>query len=117
MADIEDSITTLERLLDTNMRLVKDDGSVGKVNVSKEWFDRDLLKSYDAQVTVNLSASLDRKIGFSGSKRQRIDSPRVNIWVLEKSGAAESGRRIRDKMRQEINRIIRETRTTPNITQ
>ena len=113
---VEDSITTLVRLLDTNMRLVKDDGSVGKVYVSKEWFDRGLMKTYDAQVTVGLGGSIDRKIGFSASLRLRIDSPRVNVWVLEKPGAAESGRRIRDKMRQEINRIIREKRTKPNIT-
>ena len=117
MATIEDSITTLVRLLDVNMRLVKDDGSVGKVYVSKGWFDRDLMKTYDAQVTVGLGGSLDRKIGFSGNKRLTVDSPRVNVWVLEKHGAAESGRRVRDKMRQEIKRIIREKRTKPNITE
>ena len=117
MSSIEDSITTLVRLLDTNMRLVKDVGSVGKVYVSKEWFDRALMKSYDSQVTVGLAGSIDRKIGFSASRRLRVDSPRVNVWVLEKAGAAESGRRIRDKMRQEINRIIREKRTKPNITE
>ncbi len=116
MPEIEDSITTLARLLETNMRLVKDDGSVGKVYVSKEWFDRELMKNYDAQVTVGLGGSVDRKIGFSASKRLRIDSPRVNVWIIEKSEAAEPGRRIREKMRQEINRLIREKRTRPNIT-
>jgi hypothetical protein len=116
MTDIEDSITTLVRLLDTNMRLVKDDGSVGKVYVSKEWFDRELMKSYDAQVTVGLIASLDRKLGISAIKRLNVGSPRVNVWVIEKSEAAESGRSIRDKMRQEINRIVREKRTKPNVT-
>jgi len=116
MADIEDSITTLVRLLDANMRLIKDDESVGKVYVSKGWFDRDLMKTYDAQVTVGLSGSTDRKIGFSGSKRLTVDSPQVNVWVLEKPQSAESGRRVRDKMRQEIKRIIREKRTKPNNT-
>ena len=116
MVTIEDSITTLVRLLDVNMRLVKDDGSVGKVYVSKSWFDRDLLKTYDAQVTVSLGGSLDRKVGFSGTKRLTVDSPRVNAWVIEKPSAAESGRRVRDKMRQEIKRILREKRTKPNIT-
>jgi hypothetical protein len=116
MATIEDSVTTLVRLLDVNMRLVKDDGSVGKVYVSEGWFDRDLLKTYGAQVTVGLGGSLDRKIGFSGSKRLTVDSPRVNVWVLEKPQSAESGRRVRDKMRQETKRIIREKRTKPNIT-
>jgi hypothetical protein len=75
------------------------------------------MKTYDAQVTVGLGGSIDRKIGFSASRRLRVDSPRVNVWVLEKPEAAESGRRIRDKMRQEINRIIREKRTKPNITE
>jgi hypothetical protein len=74
------------------------------------------MKTYDTQVTVGLSGSVDRKIGFSGSKRLTVDSPRVNVWVLEKSGSAES-RRIRDKMRQEIKRIVREKRTKPNITE
>jgi len=117
MADIEDSITTLVRLLGNSMKLVKDDGSVGNVYVSKEWFDRNLMKTYDAQVTVGLSGSVDRKIGFSASKRLTEDSPRVNVWVLEKSGAVQSARRIRDKMRQEIKRIIREKRTKPNLTE
>jgi len=117
MADIEDSITTLVRLLGNSMRLVKDDGSVGNVYVSKEWFDRGLMKTYDAQVTVGLGGSLDRKIGFSGSKRLTVDSPRVNVWVLEKSGAVQSARRIREKMRQEIKRIVREKRTKPNLTE
>ena len=117
MPNVEDSITTLVRLLDTYIRLVKDDGSVGNVYVSKEWFDRDLMKTYDAQVTVGLGGSRDHKIGFSASKRLTEDSPRVNVWVLEKPGAVQSSRRIRDKMRQEIKRIIREKRTKPNITE
>lgn len=48
MPNVEDSITTLVRLLDNNMRLVKDDGSIGNVYVSKEWYDRNLMKTYDA---------------------------------------------------------------------
>jgi len=116
MPNVEDSVTTLVRLLNNNIRLVKDDGSVGSVYVSKEWFDRDLMKTYDAQVTVGLSGSLDRKIGLSGSKRLTVDSPRVNVWVVEKSSSVQSARRIRDKLRQEIKRIIREKRTKPNIT-
>jgi hypothetical protein len=117
MPNVEDSITTLVRLLDNSIRLVKDDGSVGVIYVSKEWFDRNLMKTYDAQVTVGLSGSVDRKIGFSGSKRLTEDSPRVNVWVIEKSGSEQSSRRTRDKMRQEIKRIVREKRTKPNITE
>jgi len=117
MPNVEDSITTLVRLLDNSMKLVKDNGSVANVYISKEWVDRGLMKTYDAQVTVGLGGSLDRKIGFSGSKRLTVDSPSINVWVLEKSGAVQSARRIREKMRQEIKRIIREKRTKPNITE
>jgi len=117
MPNVEDSVTTIVRLLDNNMKLVKDDGSIGNVYVSKEWFDRNLMKTYDAQITVGLGGSVDHKIGFSASKRLTVDSPRVNVWVLEKSGSVQSARRIRDKMRQEIKRIIRERRTKPNITE
>jgi len=117
VADLEDVVTTLVRLLDTNMRLVKDDGSVGNVHVSEAWYDRDFLKTYDAQVTVSGGERVDRKIGTSGTKRLTIGSPRVNIWVLEKSDAAESGRSIRNKLQQEIARIIREKRTKPYITE
>lgn len=116
MTDIEDSVTTLVRLLDANMRLVKDNGSVGKVYVSKEWYDRELMKSYDAQVTVGLVSNSDHKLGLSATKRLSIGSSRVNVWVIEKGGAEETGRSIRDKMRQEINRIVREKRTKPNVT-
>jgi hypothetical protein len=109
MADIEDPITTLVRLLDTNIRVVKDDGSLAKIHVSKEWYDRELLKNYDGQVTVGLDRSEDQKIGFSGTSRRRIGYARVNIWTIQSRG-------MRDKMRKEINRIIREKRTKPNVT-
>lgn len=117
MPNIEDSVETVARLLQSYMRLVRDDGSVGTVYVSREWFDRDLMKNYDAQVTVGLGESVDRKVGFSAGKRLTEDSVRVNVWVLEKQGSPQSSRRVRDKMRQEIKRIVREKRAKPNITE
>jgi hypothetical protein len=114
MTEIEDPITTLVRLLQKNMRLVKDDGSLASVLITKEWYDRELFKNYDAQVTVGLEHSDDQKIGFSGTARRRLGYAKVNIWLVDKQGV--TGRNMRDKLREEINRIIREKRTKPNET-
>jgi hypothetical protein len=82
--------------------------------VTTEWYDRELLKGVDGQVTVGLDHSEDQKLGFSASLRRRVGYARVNIWVVDRPGSM--GRQIRDKLRQEINRIIREKRTKPNET-
>ena len=105
---IEDPVTTVVRLLGKNMRVVKDDGSLASVYVSKEWYDRELLKNYEAQVTVGLQHSDDKKLSLSGALRRRLSFLKVNAWS--------SNRDIREKLREEINRIIREKRTTPNVT-
>jgi len=114
--EIEDPTTTLVRLLDKNMRVVKDDGSSAKILVSREWYDRELFKNYDGQVTVGLDHSEDQKVGFSGTARRRVGFARVNIWTTDKPEQGDAGRRMRDKMRAEVNRIVREKRTKPNET-
>lgn len=116
MPEIEDPLTTLVRLLDRNMRVINDDGSLAKIQVSQQWYDRELLKNYDGQVTVGFDRSEDNKIGFSGTARRRNGFARVNIWTIDKPEQGVTGRKMRDKMRAEINRIIREKRTKPNET-
>jgi len=114
MAEIEDLVTTLVRLLDKNLRVVKDDGSLANIHVSTEWYDRELLKNCDGQVTVGLDRSEDQKIGLSATLRRRVGYARVNIWVVDKPGV--TGREMRNKLRQEVNRVVREKRTKPNET-
>jgi len=114
MVEIEDPVTTLVRLLEKNMQVVKDDGSLAKIHVSTEWYDRELLKNYDGQVTVGLDHSEDQKIGFSATMRRRVGYARVNLWVVDKPSVM--GRKMRNKLRQEINRVVREKRTKPNET-
>jgi len=116
MPEIEDPIFTFVRLLNKNMQVVKDDGSIAKILVSQEWYDRELLKNYDGQVTVGLDRSEDNKIGFSGTARRRIGFARVNIWAVDKPEQGVTGRKMRDEMRAEVNRVIREKRTKPNET-
>jgi len=114
MAEIEDPVTTLVRLLDKNIQVTKDDGSQADICVTTEWYDRELLKNVDAQVTVGLDHSEDQKLGFSATLRRRVGYARVKIWILEKPGSA--GKQIRNRLRQEINRVVREKRTKPNET-
>ncbi len=114
MAEIEDPVVTLVRLLDKNIHVVKDDGNLADINVTTEWFDRELLKNVDGQVTVGLDHSEDQKLGLSASMRRRVGYARVKVWVVDKPGSA--ARSIRNKLRQEINRVIREKRTKPNET-
>jgi len=116
MSQIEDPITTLVRLLQKNMWLVKDDGSLANILVSREWYDRELFKNYYGQVTVGLQRSEDQKLGLSGSYRRRICYAIVNIWVVDKPERGVIGSVVREKLREEINRIIRENRNKPNET-
>ena len=112
---IEDPVTTLVRLLKTKMWLVKDDGSLANIHVGKQWYDRELLKDYDGQVTVGLARSEDKKLSMTGKVRVRFGFLQVNIWVIDKPPSL-VGRDMREKLREETLRIIRENRNKPNET-
>jgi hypothetical protein len=102
----EDPVTTIVQLLKDNMHVVKDDESLAKIYVSKEWYDQALFKNYDGQVTVGLEHSLDQKLELSGAARRRLGFVKVNAWSYSRD--------IREKLREEINRIIRENRNNPS---
>ncbi len=117
MPEVEDPVVTLVRLLKANMRVVNDDQSVASIFVSREWYDRELLKNYDGQVTAGLrQPSQVKPITLDHSLSQRILNFKVDCWVVNKSTLKQSGNRTRSKLREEILRIIREKRTKPNET-
>jgi hypothetical protein len=72
MSEIENPVDTVVRLLSKNMRVVKEDGSLASILVSREWYDRELFKNYDGQITVGLAESRDTKIEMSGRLRRRL---------------------------------------------
>lgn len=111
---VEDPVVTVVRLLDKNVNLVKEDGSLARVSVTPEYYDRELSKNVDAQVTVGLDRSEDQKLGFSAILRRRVGYLKVNTWTVDRTNT--SARQTRDKLRQEVNRVIREKRTKPNQT-
>jgi hypothetical protein len=116
MSEIEDSVTIVIRLLSKNMRVVKEDNAIANIYVSKEWYDRELFKNYDGQVTVGLSESRDTKVEMSGRIRRRLGSLRVNVWAKDRPATTDPGRLMRNKMVEEVNRIVRQNRNQPNVT-
>ena len=116
MSEIEDSVTIVIRLLSKNMHVVKEDSSVASIYVSKEWYDRELFKNYDGQITVGLAESRDTKIEMSGRIRRRLGSLRVNVWATDRPATSDPGKLMRNKMVEEVNRIVRQNRNQPNVT-
>jgi hypothetical protein len=108
MSEVENPVDTVVRLLSKNMWVVKEDGSLASMIVSKEWYDRELFKNYDGQITVGLAESRDTKIEMSGRLRRRVGSLRVNVWSQDML--------TRQKMVEEVNRIVRQNRNKPNET-
>jgi hypothetical protein len=116
MSEVEDPVDTVVRLLSKNMWVVKEDGSLASIIVSKEWYDRELFKNHDGQITVGLAESIDAKIEMSGRLRRRLGSLRVNVWATDKDVSSDSGKLMRQKMVEELNRIVRQNRNKPNET-
>ena len=112
--DPEDPITTVMRLLNRSLKIVRDDGSLAKVYISREWYDRELFKDYDGQITIGIAESRDERLEISGRIRRRIITFRLNVWATDKPGPFDPGRTIRRKMVDAVNRVIRENRNTPN---
>jgi hypothetical protein len=114
VSQIEDPVLTLMRLLERYLWVVKDDGSLANIHISQEWYDRELFKNHDAQITVGLDRNEDNKLSFDGNLRRRLSFARVNVWVVDKPEQGIVGRTMRDRIQADVNRIIREKRNHPN---
>jgi hypothetical protein len=115
MSAFEDPVTTTIRLLSDKIQVVKDDNSIAQIYVSKEWYDRELFKNYDAQISVGLAQSQDRMLEISGRIRQRIGRLRVNVWATDKVGSSDTGREIREKTVEQVNTVVHENMKVPNV--
>jgi hypothetical protein len=116
MSEVENPVDSIVRLLSKNIRVVKDDSSLASIHVSREWYDRELFKNCDGQITVGLAESRDTKVEMSGRLRRRIGSLRVNVWTTDRPATSDPGRLMRQKMVEEVNRIVRQNRNKPNET-
>jgi hypothetical protein len=94
--------------------VVKDSGSLANLLATKEQYDRELLKQYDAQITLGLDSSQDQKLELAGRLRRRYMILRCNIYTVDKTApGADAGKVMRDKVTAQINAIIRENRNLP----
>jgi hypothetical protein len=114
MSQTEDPVLTLVRLVKRYLWVVKDDGSLANIYVSQEWYDREVFKNFDGQITVGSDRNEDNKLSFDGNLRRRLSFARVNVWVVDKPEQGIVGRTMRDKIRADVNRVIREKRNHPN---
>jgi len=111
---VENAVATLVRLLKRYLQVVKDDGSLARIEVSGEWYNRELLKNCDGQISIGLDRNEDQKLSFDGNLRRCLSFIRVSVWVVDKPEEGVVGRNLRDKIRAEVNRVIREKRKKPN---
>jgi hypothetical protein len=116
MSAYEDAVTTVIRLISKNLSVVKDDLSIANIYVSSQWYDRELFKNYDAQITVGLAASEDKKLSIDGRVRNRLGRLRVNLWATDKPSSSDTGREMRQKMVEAVNSLIRQNMKVPNRT-
>lgn len=116
VVEIENPVVTVLRLIESRLRVVKDDGGLASVLCSQANYDRELLKDYDAQITVSKTADpcLPQKHTLDGKLRRRIYSLRATITTVDKpTPNADVGRVMRDKVLEQILLIIPENRNLP----
>jgi hypothetical protein len=95
--------------------VVKDNGSLANILCSIEPYDREILKQYDAQVTVGMrEPASDQKLELSGRLRRTVYPIHCGIWTVDRSTpGADTGKAMRNKMIAQIKAIIRENRNLP----
>lgn len=116
VAEFENPVVTILRLIESRLRVVKDDCGLARVLCSQANYDRELLKDYDAQITVSKTADpcLPQKHTLDGKLRRRIYSLRATITTVDKlTPSADVGRIMRDKALEQLLLIIPENRNLP----
>lgn len=119
MSEFEDPVATLLRLINTRIRVTKDDGNVAKILASEAALDRELLlKEYDAQITLFIDPNVpvqDQKLNLAGNLRREIYTFGCTVHTLDKYEVPNSdlGKVMRDKVTNQLRTIIRENRTLP----
>ncbi len=116
MSELENPVVTILRLIESRLRIVKDDGGLARVLCSQANYDRELLKDYDAQITVSKTSDpcQQQKHTLDGKLRRRIYSLRATITTTDKpTPNADTGKVMRDKVLEQLLLIIPENRNLP----
>jgi hypothetical protein len=116
LSEFENPVVTVLRLIESRIRAIKDDGGLARVLCSQANYDRELLKDYDAQITVSKTSEpcQQQKHTLDGKLRRRIYSLRATITTVDKpTPSADVGRVMRDKVVEQLLLIIPENRNLP----
>jgi len=116
LSETENPVITILRLIESRLRVVKDDGGLANVLCSQANYDRELLKDYDAQITVSKTTDpcQQQKHTLDGKLRRRIYSLRATITTTDKpTPNADTGKVMRDKVLEQLLLIIPENRNLP----
>jgi hypothetical protein len=116
LSEAENPVITILRLIESRIRVVKDDGGLARVLCSQANYDRELLKDYDAQITVSKTTEPCQQLKHTldGKLRRRIYSLRATITTVDQPSAnADVGRVMRDKALEQLLLIIPENRNLP----
>ncbi len=116
MSESENPVVTVLRLIESRLRVVKDDAGLARVLCSQANYDRELLKDYDAQITVSKTSEpcQAQKHTLDGKLRRRIYTLRATITTVDKpSPSADVGRVMRDKVLEQLLLIVPENRNLP----
>ena len=111
---MEEPTKTLIRLLKTYLRVVKDNGEVAKIYISNEWYNSEISKQSDGQISVGLQRCEQQKLSTNGRVRRAVIDFRINVWVLDKPERGSETREMRSKIVDEIRRVIAERNGSPN---
>ena len=114
-AEMEEPTKTLIRLLRNNLQVVKDDGEVAQIYIGNEWYNSEISRQNDGQITVALQECQEQKLSADGKVRRAILDFRINVWVLDKPERSVEAREMRDKIVDEIRRVINKRNSNPNV--
>ncbi len=117
-AEFEDPIVTVLRLIESRIKVVRDDSGLASILCSQEHPDRELLKNYDAAITVGqASPCTQEKHTLDGKLRRRIYTLKATVTTFDRSAAgSDAGKVMRKKALEQILAIIRENRNQPYTT-
>lgn len=110
-------MSTVLRLIENRIRVIKDNQALATIVCTEENFDRELLKGIDGQITCSLVEQQDQKLNLNGTKRRKVTFLKVvGITANREVASADPGHTMRDKISRQIDAIIRECRQIPYIT-
>lgn len=98
----------LIQLLQGNIQVYEDDGATLILGiVAGSWFDKELFKDYDFQVSIGPDLGTESAILDLGAQnREYVETVAVNVWILQKRGVNYTPERLRHDVIHQIDELL-----------